>query len=458
MNAPCLSMAQVKAINTRKVNKVDGHTIFNMVKNMTGVPDEEILTVITPAMVPMIGRNDATQHYYRSTPQAQTWDSGQQVSWGNALKSLKQWGRAAQTWKNVEDRASLLTNPNTPPVVLTVRGTAFPPLTQAETDKLGHERMTQLLTQTHKWNAQKKAKRRYAKMSYKQVKKEFLTVPGSNYPLYNKNKKQREAMITQTITQNEDRRRATFYQDLWVKSGGAAEPSVLMMMGQQYPIYYMAWIIAKTYHMNNPEVKNVAGYEGRYKYRNWELKERYYPTIGKGDTLPKTTANWPRYSAAPPILNDFTMQEVAQALKFNFGHVLQAKKDADKGEIQKAVDAMKQRRDSLLQNPTHTFQQILSQGLNQWNQSMLANHAAYYAGQTRKSLPANKMTFVTYADLKKKMGAKKYNKTIKEYESKQKGIRDTTIKGAKANYDKALSNVGAAKGSPKTPVAKTGSS
>ena len=152
------------------------------------------------------------------------------------------------------------------------------------------------------------------------------------------------------------------------------------------------------------------------------------------------------------------MQEISNALKFNFGHVLQAKKDADKGEIQKAVDAMKQRRDSLLQNPTHTFQQILSQGLNQWNQSMLANHAAYYAGQTRKSLPASKMTFVTYADLKKKMGAKKYNKTIKEYESKQKGIRDTTIKGAKANYDKALSNVGAAKGSPKTPVAKTGSS
>ena len=63
MKAPCLNMAQVKAINTRKVNKVDGHTIFNMVKNMTGVRDEEILTVITPTMVPMIGRNAPTQTY-----------------------------------------------------------------------------------------------------------------------------------------------------------------------------------------------------------------------------------------------------------------------------------------------------------------------------------------------------------------------------------------------------------
>lgn len=452
-------MVQLKAINTRKVNKVDGHTIFNMVKNMTGVSDTEILTVITPIMVPMIGRNDATQTYYQSSPKAVTWDSGQQVSWGNALKSLREWGASAQNWRNVEERASHLTNPNTPPVVVTVRGTAFPSISTTESKKLGHQKMSQLMVQTHNWKDQTKMKKKYDKMSHKQLKKEFLAAPGHNYPLYNKNTSQREAMITQHINQNEDRRKVTFYQDLWTQSGGSEEPSVLMMMGQPHPVYYMAWIIAKTYHSNNPEVKIVSGYEGRYKYRNWELKERYYPAMGKGDTLPKTTANWPRYSAAPPILNDFTMQEISNALKFNFGDVLQAKKDVDKNLITKAVDAMTQRRDSYLQNSQHTLQQILSMGLDDWNRSMLTNHGAYYSAlHTRKMLPASKLVLVTYADLKKKLGASTYNRIIKEYESKQKDIRDSTIKGAKANYDKALSNVGAAKGPKKKSLRPAGTS
>jgi hypothetical protein len=313
---------------------------------------------------------------------------------------------------------------------------------------------------TATWKDQKQAKKKYSKMSYKQLRKEFLTMPGRNYPLYNKSRSQRKALITQHITQNEDRRKATFYQDLWTQVGGSKDPWVLMMMGQPHPNYYMAWIIAKTYHLNNPEVKNVAGYEGRYKYRNWELKERYYPTIGTSDSLPKTTANWPRYSAAPAILNDFTMQEVANALKTNFGDVLQVKKDADKGEIKKAIDTMRQRRDSYLKNSQHTLQQILSIGLDEWNRSMLANHAAYYTqpGNTRKMLSANQLSLVAYADLKAKLGASTYNSVIKQYESKQKDIRDTTIKGAKTNYDKALSNVGAAKSPKKKSVTQTTSS
>jgi hypothetical protein len=154
------------------------------------------------------------------------------------------------------------------------------------------------------------------------------------------------------------------------------------------------------------------------------------------------------------------MQEISNALKTNFGDVLQVKKDADKGEIKQAVDAMRQRRDSFLQNSQHTLQQILSQGADEWNQSMLINHAAYYTqpGHTRKTLPASKLSLVTYADLKKKLGASTYNRVIKEYESKQKDIRDTTIKGAKTNYDKALSNVGAAKSPKKKSVTQTTSS
>ena len=276
-------MAQVKAINTRKVNKVDGHTIFNMLKNMTASTEADILKVITPEMVPMIGRNDPSERYsyYRNTAVAETWDSDQQVSWGNALKWLQAWLSQAQAWPTVDEISSSLTKANTPTVVEQVRSTPFPPLTQAESDKLGGEKMAALLTQTHTWNEQTKYRKIYAKMNYKQLKAKFLTAPGRNYPLYGKNKAQREALITTHLNQNEAQRMRAFYQDLWTKSKGSMDPDVLLMTAKANPTYYMAWIIAKTYHMNNPEVKNVAGYEGRYKYRNWELKERYYPAIGE---------------------------------------------------------------------------------------------------------------------------------------------------------------------------------
>jgi len=454
LNDSCLIMAQVKAINTRTVNKVDGHSIFKMVKNMTGASDEEILTVITPDMVPMIGRNAASVGYYSRGPNlTKTWDIGQQISWGNALKWLKAWQKSAEKWPTVDEAATNIRNLTTPSIVQKVRGTPFPAITTLESQKLGREKMTTLLVQSHNWNVQGKAEKKYIKMSYTQLKKAFLTNPGTGYPLYNKNKSQREAMITQHITQNEGRRKTTFYQDLWTQSGGSSKTSVLMMMGLPHPNYYMAWIIAKTYQNNNQQVKNVSRHEGCYKYRNWELKERYYPFVGTGDTLPKTTAEWPRYSTSPSILNDFTMQEVAQALKSNFGGVLQAEKDVNKGLIQKAVDSNKQRRDNLLQNSQHTLQQILSQGLDVWNKSMLATHATYYDNRsgTRQLLPASKMVLIAYADVKNKLGPSKYSSVIKQYESKQKDIRDTTIKGAKDNYDKAMSNVNAAKGTHSVP-------
>ena len=447
-------MAQVKAINTRKVSKVDGHTIFNMVKNMTGASNEEILIVIPPQMVPLIGRNDATQgHVITSDP---TWDSPQQVSWGNALLSLRKWQKTAESWKQVEESASLLTLSNTPAVVLKVRGTAFPKLSPTEREKLGHEKMTSLMVQTHTWGDRKKAEKTYKKMSYKELEKAMLATPGKNYPFYNRATKARKAMITEHITELEMKMKVTFYQGLWTHSGGSKDSSVLMIMAQQHPIYCMAWIIAKTYHMNNPEVKNVAGYEGRYKWRNWELKERYYPAIGTGDTLPKTTAGWPRYSAAPPILNDFTMQEIANALKTNFGKVLQVRKNVDKGLIKQAIDSTNIRRVQHLQHSKTTLQHILSQGLDVWNQSNLVNHAVYYpTGVTnyanRTPLPASKIALITYADLKKKLGTSNYNRIITEYESTQKSIQDNTIKSAKAHYATTMSHVVAAKGTHSVP-------
>jgi hypothetical protein len=444
-------MAQVKAINTRKVHKVDGHTIFNMLKNMTGSTEAEILKVITPDMVPMIGRNDPSERYayYRNAAVAETWDSDQQVSWGNALKWIQTWLGQAQTWATVDKISAPLLKADTPPIVDQVRSTPFPPLTQAEIEKIGGVKMVDLLTRTHNWNEQNKYRKIYTRMKYKQLKDKFLTTPGRNYPLYGKNKTQREALITTHLNQNESGRKRDFYQELWTKSKGGIDPAVLLMIGKANPTYYMAWIIAKTYHMNNPEVKNVAGYEGRYKYRNWELKERYYPTIGKGDTLPKTTANWPRYSAAPPILNDFTMQEIANSLKTNFRGVLQAKKDKDKAVIEDAVKKHEQTKQQYLNNAGNTLRQILQQGIVEWNRTHLANAAFYYTKKRhkRKALPANKIASISYDDIKAKLGPSAFKAAIKDYENKQKNIRDSTIATATDNYTKAMTNVGEAKGS-----------
>ena len=57
-------MTQVTAINTRQVKKIDGQTIFNIVQKMTGEPAAEIVRVIPPKMVPMIGKNDPQQKRY----------------------------------------------------------------------------------------------------------------------------------------------------------------------------------------------------------------------------------------------------------------------------------------------------------------------------------------------------------------------------------------------------------
>jgi hypothetical protein len=457
-------MAQVKAINTRTVHKVDGHTIFNMVKNLTGADDKEVLKVITPEMVPMIGRNDAhTQRYWMRNQQvAETWDNNQQISWGNALKHIQNWTQQAANWEQVKTTAHPTTGPapTIPSVITKVEQIKFPPLTKTERETAEADKLRNLLLTGIAWNERPAMEKKFKKMSYQQLRDTLDNVPKAkarSYPYYGQNKAGRWKIVTDYVASQETGRERIFYQAQWEKSLGQYDPAVLLMMGQHHPTYYMAWIIAKTYHLNNPEVKNVAGYEGRYKYRNWELKERYYPAIRKSDTLPKTTAGWPRYAADPQILTDFTMQEIANALKLNFGGVLQAKKDQDKQAITQAVDGMKKRRDNFLNNPSHTLAAVLSMGLDNWNKNYLLNYGTYTtAKHQRKNLPSSKMVLMTYEDLRKKMGSSKFKKAIKEYESKQANIRDTTIDGAKTNYKTAMSNVSAAKsaatkGSSKTP-------
>ena len=108
---------------------------------------------------------------------------------------------------------------------------------------------------------------------------------------------------------------------------------------------------------------------------------------------------------------------------------------------------MKQRRDAILQNPTHALQSVLAQGIDQYNEHNLKNYAAYYTspGHQRKMIPTSQQVTLTYGDFKKKLGATAYNKVIKQYEDKQKGIMDSTVKTAKDNYKTALANVSAAK-------------
>jgi hypothetical protein len=116
------------------------------------------------------------------------------------------------------------------------------------------------------------------------------------------------------------------------------------------------------------------------------------------------------------------MQEIANALKTNFGKVLQVRKNVDKGLIKQAIDSTNIRRVQHLQHSKTTLQHILSQGLDVWNQSNLVNHAVYYpTGVTnyanRTPLPASKIALITYADLKKKLGTSNYNRINTEKHS-----------------------------------------
>jgi hypothetical protein len=450
-------MVQVKAINTRKVHKVDGHTIFKIVKHMTGENDAEINRVIAPPLVPMIGRNDADENYgwhSRHSNQRVSWDTDQQVSWGNALKHMEKWTEYA---KNYNFLKQLIDGGAPEPPAWTEWHKKNKPVPWNTAQKETHMKkiMTRAFINQAGWNNRQQEQRRCDKLSFADLKKEFLSNSKtfSSYPWRNKSSTQREMNLEDDTKKAGAKAYAQWYENAWKTGSARWDPEVLMLAGENKPQYYMSWIIANTYHATNPIVKNISSYEGRYKYRNWELKERYYPTINSGDTLPKTTSTWPRYSADPKLLSIFTQPEMAIALKTTFAGkqnaIVQAATTAKK-EHQDNQEKLKQA--SLASHQVKsTVSAIISTGLDTWNDRRFNYQYTFYEEpgnyRTRKTeeIPVNERIGLEWKDIQGAMGVPQFNKAIKEYADRAKTKHDRIVADAKIELDKALTQVTTAK-------------
>ena len=232
-----------------------------------------------------------------------------------------------------------------------------------------------------------------------------------------------------------------------------------MFAGENQPQDYMSWIIANTYHSMNPEVKNISYYEGRYKYRNWELKERYYPAIGAGDTLPKTTAQWPRYPADNRLLNIFDLSEMAAALKTTFtGKQDKMASLAAKAKADHQTQQEKTKQSYLASHQVKsTISQIIAGGLDEFNDRKFRYNYSYspdgtggYRNQQSEDIPPNERIKIEWIDLQKSMGLQQFNAAIKEYESNAQSKHDRIVRDAKADLDRAKAQVANAKKSSKT--------
>lgn len=458
-------MVQVKAINTRKVHKVDGHTIFKIVQQMTGEDGAEINRVIAPKLVPMLGRNDADDNYgwhSRNSNQRVSWDTHQQVSWGNALKHMEKWTAHA---KNYDFLKQLIDGGAPEPPAWTDWHIKNRPVPWTPTQKQNHEKelMEKAFVDQADWNHRAAEGARVKKLSYAALKKEFLNKRFTNYHWRNVQGAAKEKKLEEKVDAAEQHAMKTWYNTSWKSGNTRWNPEVLMLAGENQPQYYMSWIIANTYHATNPIVKNISSYEGRYKYRNWELKERYYPTINSGDTLPKTTSNWPCYPADPKILSIFTLPEMAIALKTTFAGKQNAIEQAAtiaKKEHQDRQEEIKQAAIASHQIQ-RTITDLIAQGLDTWNDRHFNYQYTFYeelgAYQTRKTeeVPVNERISLEWKDIKGAMGVPQFNKAIKEYADRAKIKHDRIIADAKIELDKALKQVTAAKGSKTTtPKAK----
>jgi hypothetical protein len=460
-------MVQVKAINTRKVHKVDGHTIFKIVQQMTGEDGAEINRVIAPKLVPMIGRNDADDNYgwhSRNSNQRVSWDTHQQVSWGNALQHMEKWTAHA---KNYNILKQLIDGGAPEPPAWTEWHKKNKPVPWNTAQKETHMKkvMTDAFVSQGGWNNRQQEQQRCDKLSFADLKKEFVSnsTTFSIYHWRNKSPIQRELKMEEDTKKAGARAYAQWYENAWKTGSARWDPEVLMLAGENQPQYYMSWIIANTYHSTNPEVKNISSYQGRYKYRNWELKERYYPIINSGDTLPKTTSNWPRYPADPKILSIFTLPEMAIALKTTFAGKQNAIEQAAtiaKKEHQDRQEEIKQAAIASHQIQ-RTITDLIAQGLDTWNDRRFNYQYTFYeepgAYQTRKTeeVPVNERISLEWKDIKGAMGVPQFNKAIKEYADRAKIKHDRIIADAKIELDKALKQVTAAKGSKTTtPKAK----
>jgi hypothetical protein len=462
-------MTQVTAINTRQVKKIDGHTIFNIVKTMTGESAAEIMKVIPPSMVPMIGKNDPQQqryYYARGSPQGlrSSWDSDQQVSWGNALFHLRQWKRDAGNYDALHVNAAKQNK--TLPLIFTdwIKNNKPTPWNKIEKETKARDIMADVLSSRVNWTQRNNEKVRLRGLSNQKLEKELFDpkLQLTNAPWAWRNVRtvrERKALLNTQLADLEKKDMDLKLREDWKVSPEAMSQEMLLYVGSGSPQFMMSWIIANTYQQANPAVKNIASKEGSYKYRVWRLSERYYPAMNSNDTLPKTTQKWPRYSSDPKILQVFTLPEIMKYLKSTFSN----KQDVMANQQQLAFDDWKVKaeasRNSLLTGSSvdYTMRRILDNGLDHYNRQMMNNSYTYYPDLQNQSYSNRKTVEVdpkdqiilTWPFIEKTIGAKKLKGIINQYEADAKQRYDTITKEAKENYDRAIADVQAARASYK---------
>ena len=457
-------MAQVTAINTRQVKKIDGHTIFNIVKTMTGEPATEIMRVIPPKMVPMIGKNDPHHKRYYGSQNLNlrdSWDSDQQVSWGNALKHLKEWKRKAGDYSDLLMKVGKKQAAPLPKIFNDWVKTNKPiPWTQSERDTSAHAIMVDILASNASWNVRNTEKVRLRGLSNKKLEQALFDIkatPLNNAPWGWRNMttaNQRKQQLKDDVAKQEAKAVQKNLLKAWKDSPEAMSKEMLMYVGGNSPQYMMSWIIANTYQQANPLVKNISSKEGSYQYRVWRLNERYYPSMISTDTLPKTTMNWPRYTSDPKILQVFTLPEIMNNLKSTFSN----KQSIMANQQQLAFDAWKvqaeQHRDALFTGSLeYTMRRILDKGLDAYNQNMMSNSYTWYPDYNNQNYSTRKTAIVDPKDqvilswpfIEKKIGAKKLKSIINQREVEAKLKYDAITKEAKETYDRIVADVQAAR-------------
>ena len=463
-------MTQVTAINTRQVKKIDGQTIFNIVQKMTGEPAAEIVRVIPPKMVPMIGKNDPQQkRYYYNNNNQQTlrssWDSDQQVSWGNALKQLKEWKDKAGDYNGLLGlKGTAHKKTPTLPKIFTdwVKNNIPAPWTQREKETAAHEIMVNLIASKAGYNQRTRERARLKGLPYNKLEKELYDIsknPFDNYNLpwgwrgLNTVRERKQKLADDVAT----REATAIEQNLikaWKTSPEAMSKEMLMYVGGNSPQYMMSWIIANTYQQANPLVKNIASKEGSHQWKVWRLNERYYPAMSSTDTLPKTTMKWPRYSSDPKILQIFNLPEIMKSLKSTFS----SKQDVMANQQQLAFDEWKDRAE---QNRAKLFQgnwafplnKIIDNGIDYYNEHSMSNSYTYYPDynnrdySTRKTVQVDPkdQILVSWAFIEKEIGAKELKKFIGQREAGAT-IKYNDVMTQNQNwYDKRMATIKAAR-------------
>ena len=463
-------MTQVTAINTRQVKKIDGQTIFNIVERMTGEPAAEIVRVIPPKMVPMIGKNDPQQkRYYYNNNNQQTlrssWDSDQQVSWGNALKQLKEWKDKAGDYNGLLGlKGTAHKKTPTLPKIFTdwVKNNIPAPWTQREKETAAHEIMVNLIASKAGYNQRTSERARLRGLSYNKLEKELYDVSKNPFDNWNlpsgwrglNTVRERKQKLEDDVATREATAIEQNLIKAWKTSPEAMSKEMLMYVGGNSPQYMMSWIIANTYQQANPLVKNIASKEGSHQWKVWRLNERYYPAMSSTDTLPKTTKKWPRYSSDPKILQIFNLPEIMKSLKSTFS----SKQDVMANQQQLAFDEWKDRaektRAKMFQgNWGWVLNKIIDNGIDYYNEHSMSNSYNYYPDynnrdySTRKTVKVDPkdQILVSWPFIEKEIGAKELKKFIDQREAGATLKYNDTITENQNWYDKRMATIKAAR-------------